>query len=142
MNSIKVKVLYALTLLLQVALIAGAFILNFFATTRMGMKRWFNYKNKFWQNTLPIEELKLAIFILLCIAVLILVILAVRKFKTLTSLTKMSIILLLLGLFVYAVFIFINNVSSMRSYYYMLPFFSLSSLIQVVKGYIFVPRKS
>lgn len=142
MNSIRVKALYAFTLLLQVALIAGAFILNFFATTRMGMKRWLNYKNKFWQNTLPIEELKLAVFVLLCVAALILVILAIKKFKSLTNLSKLSILFLLLGLFAYAVFIFTNNVSNMRSYYYMLPFFSLTLFIQVVKGYIFVLKKS
>lgn len=142
MNSIRVKVLYALTLLLQVALIAGAFILNFFATTRMGMKRWLNYKNKFWQNTLPIEELKIAVFVILCIATLILIIIAVKNIKSLSLLAKLSLLVLALGLALFAIFMFSNSVSSLRAYYYMLPFFSLSLLIQVVKGYIFILKKS
>lgn len=142
MKSIRVKVLYSFVLLLQVVLIAGAFILNFFATTRMGMKRWLNYKNKTWQNTLPIQELKIAVFVILCITTLILIIIAVKNKKSLSVLEKLSLLVLILGLIAYAIFMFSNNVSSLRAYYYMLPFFSLSLLIQVVKGYIFVLKKS
>lgn len=142
MKSIRIKVLYSFVLLLQVALIAGAFILNFFATTRMGMKRWLNYKNKTWLNTLPIEELKIAVFIILCVATLILIIISVKKIKSLSLIAKLSLLVLILGLIAYTIFMFSNNVSSLRAYYYMLPFFSLSLLIQVVKGYFFVLKKS
>lgn len=138
MKTIRVKVLYAITVLLQIALVAGAFILNYFATTRMGMKRWLNYKNKSWQAFLPLDEIQLVILVTFAIATLILIVLYIHKKNFHLNLVTISVIVTVIAIIADVVFTHANNVGDLKSYYYMLPFFSLALLIQIVKSYIFL----
>lgn len=129
------KVLYISCLVLQVAMVAGAFVIDYFAKSRMGMMRWLNYHNQAWGAALPLETLKIAVLVAIILATLLLFFLSLKKVTDLSKFAQNVLIVMLIALCAYCYFILMNDVKALKGYYLMCPLFSLAMTLQLIKAF-------
>lgn len=132
------KAAYIVTLVLQVALIAGAYVVDYFATQKMGMMRWLNFHNQQWANAMPLETLKIAVLVVILLATLLLFALSLKKITDFDRMAQNILIVTIIAACAYAYFILTNDVSATKAYYLMCPLFSIAMVLQLIKAAVAV----
>jgi len=121
--------------IIQVVLVLGAYLIQRFAETRMGMMRHVVFKNREWETQLPIDMIKLGIVVCLTALIALMIIKYFRRKETmnLSHTTRVvSTIILSLMLIGYVLFL---STSDYISYYYMGMIFILVVGLDYVKTY-------
>ncbi len=121
--------LVALSLLSAVSLI-GMCVLNYFATTRMGMIRWLNHQNRNLESVVNIDAIKVA---LLLVALILAIALIYLIFKNKQNLKPSDLLAVLLNFIILVAFLYVAlmlSTSIMKIYYFalLLTFLATSSL--------------
>lgn len=130
------KILYILTTILEVLLLIGAYMFNYFTKKKMGMSRHVISKNYVWENTYPMTNIQYAIITALIILMILVLILYIKrknnlkKIVTIMSITMVILVLLFTG------FILIYSTEKIRAFYYIGSIFGLITLIQIIKTFI------
>ena len=129
---------YILALLLEVAALAGAYIVNYFTRRKMGMARYVIYKNQGWERDYPMELIKnsvMAVLILLTVLVLIAFLKKRREVSRLCVVMNL-VMIVLTGL--YTCYTLISSTETMRAYYFISLLFAIAAAVQVIKTGIYV----
>ena len=124
---------YILALLLEVAALAGAYIVNYFTRRKMGMARYVIYKNQGWERDYPMELIKnsvMAVLILLTVLVLIAFLKERREVSRLCVVMNL-VMIVLTGL--YTCYTLISSTETMRAYYFISLLFAIAAAVQVIK---------
>lgn len=124
---------YILALLLEVAALAGAYIVNYFTRRKMGMARYVIYKNQGWERDYPMELIKnsvMAVLILLTVLVLIAFLKKRREVSRLCVVMNL-VMIVLTGL--YTCYTLISSTETMRAYYFISLLFAIAAAVQVIK---------
>lgn len=124
---------YILALLLEVAALAGAYIVNYFTRKKMGMARYVIYKNQGWERDYPMELIKnsvMAVLILLTVLVLIAFLKKRREVSRLCAVMNL-VMIVLTGL--YTCYTLISSTETMRAYYFISLLFAIAAVVQVIK---------
>lgn len=127
------KVLYIVSDILIAALLAGAYILQYYAKRKLGMNRWIVFKVSKIREALPIDTLRYVAAALVIVLVVLLVIKYGkhrREYKKMILLTV--IFMVALGIF-YLIFTIGFSQESIRAYYLMLPLIGLCNVVQMIK---------
>lgn len=122
-----------LVYIMQLLLITGAGIVQFFSTRRMGMMRYLVYKNQKWAFLFTAEMMMLykTIWIILAAAFLVLII---RKRKQIKGYYRWINMVLLLFLLVMAGwYVFMGDAEKIRGLYYLLLAFGISIIVQFIR---------
>ena len=135
MEKIK-KIFYVLTTILEILLLIGAYMVNYFTQKKMGMLRHVVHKNYVWEDKYPIQTIQyIAIISLVILMLLVLILYMKRKAKLKKIVTTMSITMVILVLF-FTGFILIYSAEEIRAFYYMSFMLGLMTLIQIIKTFI------
>lgn len=127
------KILYIISDILIAALLAGAYILQYYAKRKLGMNRWIVFKVSKIKEALPVDTLRYAAAALVIVLVVLLVIkygMHRREYKKMIF--PMVVFMVALGIF-YLIFTIGFSQESIRAYYLMLPLIGLCNLVQVIK---------
>lgn len=132
------KIICGLLDLLTLAFLAGGYVFQYYVKRKMGMMRWLNFQNMKIQENMPLDTWKyMAVAVVLLLSVLVIA----GYVKNRKCLKKADwvllgfMVLLVVGYVGYTV---IQNVESMKSYYYLMPLFSMAALMQVLRNGIAV----
>lgn len=129
------KVLYIISDLLIAALLAGAYIVQYFAKRKLGMNRWIVFKISKVKEALPIEILRyVAAAAVLALAVL-LVILYGRNRKAYRKILLPMVIVTIVLAAGYLGFTLYFSQERVRAYYLMLPLIGLANVVQLAKTF-------
>lgn len=129
------KVLYIISDLLIAALLAGAYIVQYFAKRKLGMNRWIVFKISKVKQALPIEMLRyVAAAAVLALAVLV-VILYGRHRKAYRKILLPMVIVTIVLAAGYLGFTLYFSQERLRAYYLMLPLIGLANVVQLVKTF-------
>lgn len=129
------KVLYIISDLLIAALLAGAYIVQYFAKRKLGMNRWIVFKISKVKEALPIEILRyVAAAAVLALAVL-LVILYGRNRKAYRKILLPMVIVTIVLAAGYLGFTLYFSQELIRAYYLMLPLIGLANVVQLAKTF-------
>ena len=129
------KVLYIISDLLIAALLAGAYIVQYFAKRKLGMNRWIVFKISKVKEALPIEMLRyVAAAVVLALAVL-LVILYGRNRKAYRKILLPMVIVTIVLAAGYLGFTLYFSQERVRAYYLMLPLIGLANVVQLAKTF-------
>lgn len=129
------KVLYIISDLLIAALLAGAYIVQYFAKRKLGMNRWIVFKISKVKEALPIEILRyVAAAAVLALAVL-LVILYGRNRKAYRKILLPMVIVTIVLAAGYLGFTLYFSQELIRAYYLMLPLIGLANVVQLIKTF-------
>ena len=129
------KVLYIISDLLIAALLAGAYIVQYFAKRKLGMNRWIVFKISKVKEALPIEMLRyVAAAVVLALAVM-LVILYGRNRKAYRKILLPMVIVTIVLAAGYLGFTLYFSQERVRAYYLMLPLIGLANVVQLAKTF-------
>ena len=127
------KIFYIILTMLQVLLLVGTYVVNYFTRTRMGMLRFVIYKNINWEQSYPIEQLQyLAIIIFAVLMILVLAIYLKRNSQLSKNILNMNIIMVILIL-IYSGFNLLYSTEDFRAFYFMSVMLAVVTFIQIVK---------
>lgn len=127
------KIGYIFLTLLEIALLVGAYVLNYFTKKKMGMMRFVAFKNGKWESAFPLQLWKNISLIVLVVLALLVVIAVVKKWAKLSKIVKlMSVFMIILTAFS-LYFTMCNTTEIIRAYYFMSPLIALAALLQIIK---------
>ena len=130
------KILYIIADLLIAALLAGAYVIQYFAKRKLGMNRWIVFKISKVKEALPVDMLRyLAVAAVLILAVL-LVIVYVKRRKTYQKIVFPMVIMTVLLAVFYLIFTLYFSQEIIRSYYLALPLIGLANVVQLLKTFV------
>lgn len=128
------KIICVLFDLLTLAFLAGGYVFQYYVKRKMGMLRWLNFQNMKLQEKMPLDTWKY----MAAAAVLLLsgLVIAgyVKKRACLEKTDWMMLGTMMLLIVVYVGYTVIQNVESMKSYYYLMPLFGMAALMQVLRN--------
>lgn len=129
------KVLYIISDLLIAALLAGAYIVQYFAKRKLGMNRWIVFRISKVKEALPIDMLRyVAVAAVLALAVLVLILYGRNRKAYRKILLPMVIVTIVLAAG-YLGFTLYFSQERVRAYYLMLPLIGLANVVQLAKTF-------
>ena len=126
------KVAYISATILEILCLAGAWAVQFFTRTKMGMARYVVYKNRGWESRYPMELLAKGAALVMVLLTAMLLLCFLRRRRNLTK-ALCGMVLLTSG---YAVFTWMNSTNEFRAYYFISAILGAVSLIQCIKTWI------
>ncbi|SCH87410.1 MULTISPECIES: hypothetical protein [unclassified Romboutsia] len=127
------KIFNIIATVLQILLLVGAYLVNYFTHKKMGMLRYIVYKNNLLENKYPIMKLQyITIAIFAILVVLILALYIKRKLQMSKYALSMNIFMVILFA-IYAGFTLINSTETLRAYYYIGFMLEVTVFIQIIK---------
>ena len=129
------KILYIIADLLIAALLAGAYVLQYFAKRKLGMNRWIVFKISKVRETLPIETLRYAAAAAALALAVLVVVLYVRRRKSYQKIVLPMIIVTAALAAGYLLFTIYFSQERFRAYYLMLPLIGLANAVQLGKTF-------
>jgi len=132
------KVFYAIATILQIILLVGTYVVNYFTQKRMGMMRYVIYKNGIFEKSYPIEKLQyLGIIVFIILMILVLGFYIKRKSKLNKSVLNMNIVMVVLTS-IYVGFTLLYSTEDFRAFYFMSLMLGVATLIQTIKTFLSV----
>ena len=127
------KIFYIIANILEVLLLGGAYVVNYFTRAKMGMARFVPHKNYMWEITYDMNKLKyISMIILIVLMILVLILYLKRKLKLKKCVLKMNIIMVILVV-IFCGFNFIYSTSELRAFYFISAMVGVATLIQIIK---------
>ena len=129
------KVGYLFLTLVELFLLLGGYLIQYFTKKKMGMARYVIYKNQRWERDYPIESWKtsvLLLIVLLTVAVVIFYIIRRNKLTKMTSMVNGGMVVMTVF---YTVFTAMNSIKTLRAFYFISPIFALIALVQIIKAF-------
>ncbi len=129
------KILYIISDLLIAALLAGAYIIQYFAKRKLGMNRWIVFKISKVKEALPIETLRYAAAAAVLVLAVLLIILYSRRRKSYQKILLPMVIVTAVLAAGYLLFTLYFTQERIRAYYLMLPLIGLANAVQLGKTF-------
>lgn len=127
------KILYILTLVLEIASFIGAWTIHYFAVRKMGMIRYINHKNMTWERDYPVEVLKTACAAAAVVLTVLILLAFIKRRRELTRLTAAMNAVMLALTALYAGYTLGCSKEVMVDYYFISGLFLLAAAVQIVK---------
>lgn len=137
------KVIYWISLALQVLLLIAAYGIQFFSMKKMGMMRYVVYINHNWEAQYPIAALQYIAIAFLVLLVVITYVVFIKTSKDSRAFGKMSLPLMIVQAAITLAFVFFTlsySAESFRSYYFQCLILAVIALIQDIKVLIYLKK--
>lgn len=132
------KGFYIIVSILQVLLLIGMYVVNYFTRKRMGMLRYVIYKNITWESSYPIEQIQyLVIAFLVILMISILVFYLKRKSQINKNILSRNIVMIVLVV-IYSGFNLLYSTEDFKAFYFMSPMLAVATFLQIIKVFFVV----
>ena len=126
------KVLYITISVLELALVIGTWIVNYFTNKKMGMMRYVVFKNTRWSQKYPLEQLRFLTIAVIVILAATLVLLLWKKMKQ-TGSGKILLVETVVLSASYIGFNLIYSVQKLRAFYFISGMLSMACFLEILK---------
>lgn len=136
------KLLKRITVILQILMLTGAFAVNYFTQTKMGMMRHVMFTNKKWESHFygtTIKNMSIILLSIILIAAIVLMIYRRRSYMYDLQ-TKFFIVISMIIIIGTLVFIYAFNTETLLSYYFVSILIYITSVIQVIRLHVFLHK--
>ena len=132
------KICYVVTTILECLLLIGAYMVNYFTQSKMGMLRHVIHKNYVWEEKYPIANIINTTIITFIILMLIVLILYMKRRIILKNIVTIMVITMIIFVLSFVGFMLMYSAEEIRAFYYMSFIFGIAVLIQIIKTFISV----
>lgn len=138
------KTFFAIITVIEVLLVAGCFVFNYFTVNKLGMVRWVNFHSMKWEKAYPILPIKIIVIaaLLICTALLLWIYIKRRhSTRKLAGFMAAGSVILSLASVGYILFV---SPETMRAYYFICVMLAAAAVMQLVKtaaGLIILRKK-
>ncbi len=127
------RVFYILSDLLIIALLAGAYLVQYFTKKKLGMSRWVVYQVMKAEKSLPIGVLRFVAPVVVLLLVVLLFWLYGKRKKELKKIVFFMVLFSgVLAVFYLGFTVFLSR-DTVQSYYLVLPLIGLANVVQILK---------
>ena len=127
------KIGCVLAVVIEIAALAGAYIIHYYTERKLGMIRYVNFKNMTWEREYPIEILKTSCVVVILTLTIATFILCLKKRRELTRWTKVMNVGMVIFTALYVGYSFSCSAELMADYYFISGLFLLTAVVQVIK---------
>lgn len=127
---------YVIVNILEIALLIGTYIINYFTVKKMGMLRWVVFKNMTWEKVYPVAMLKITTAVILAAATAVVFLFFLKRRKQLKKIAAGMNILMLVLTSVYLGYTIGYSTELMKAYYLISLMLVLAALLQIVKSFV------
>lgn len=120
-------------MVIEIAALAGAYIIHYYTVRKLGMIRYVNFKNMTWEREYPIEILKTSCVVAILTLTIVTFILCLKKRRELTRWTKVMNVGMVIFTALYVGYSFSCSAELMADYYFISGLFLLTAVVQVIK---------
>ena len=124
---------FILAVVIEIAELAGAYIIHYYTVRKLGMIRYVNFKNMTWEREYPIEILKTSCVVVILTLTIATFILCLKKRRELTRWTKVMNVGMVIFTALYVGYSFSCSAELMADYYFISGLFLLTAVVQVIK---------
>ena len=120
---------------LEIALLIGAYVVNYFTPRKMGMFRFVGYKNVMWEQQYNIESLKnisFTVLIIMAVAVIVFTVVKLKSSKNYIIIRNIVVTVVLTLSF--AFFVITNSTETYKAYYFISILTGFAVLFQILKN--------
>ncbi len=135
------RLLYIILDILTVALLVGAYVIQYFTKRKLGMLRWMNYQNMQFQKNASYSILKY-ITVLVALVLIILIIFGYKKRKEMMG--KLNLVMMIIMSILEVVYLYVTvllSTEKITSYYLVMPLIGAAVLMQIIRNGIAVGTK-
>ena len=132
------KIGYILALVLEIAALAGAYIIHYFTRRKLGMVRYLNFKNMTWERDCPMGPLKTGCVAVVAVLTVLVLLFFLKKRKETSRLVYAMNICMIVLTALYAGYTLGSSTETMTDYYFISILFLLAAAVQVIKTAIAV----
>lgn len=126
------KIWYIPACILELASLAGAYMIHYFAKRKLGMVRYLNFKNMNWEKAYPVDLIQKISVVIVCAAVLLLLYALFKKRKQAAKpAAAMSLVMIVLTV-LYIVYTLAFSTQVMADYYFLCILFGLAAVLQII----------
>jgi hypothetical protein len=125
-----------MTTILEVLMLIGAYMVNYFTRNKMGMLRHVIHKNYIWEEKYPITNIQYAAILALIMLMLLVLILYIKRKPKLKKIVTIMSITMVIFVFSFIGFTLIYSAEEIRAFYYISLILGLVTLIQIIKTFI------
>ena len=130
------KICYVVTTILECLLLIGAYMVNYFTQSKMGMLRHVIHKNYVWEEKYPIANIINTTTIAFIILMLIVLIIYMKRRIILKNIVTIMVITMIIFVLSFVGFMLMYSAEEIRAFYYMSFMLGLMTLIQIIKTFI------
>lgn len=130
------KIFYTIITILQVCMLIGAYMVNYFTHKKMGMLRHIVHKNYVWENTYPIETIKYTVIISLIVLMIGVLILYLKRKTNLNKIVTVMAVVMIICVLSFTGFTLTYSAEEMRAFYYVSTILGIMTLVQIIKTFI------
>lgn len=134
----KNKIFYIVSTIIEIVLLIGAYMVNYFTTRRMGMLRHVIHKNYVWEEIYPITNIKYIVIILLFILMLLVLLIYYKRKDNLQKIVTTINITMVIVIFSFIGFLLIFSPEQIKAFYYISFILGVLTLVQVIKSFVAV----
>lgn len=132
------KVFYIVVSILQVLLLAGTYVVNYFTRKKMGMLRFVIYKNNNWENSYPIAQIQSLIIILFIVLMILTLVLYLKRKSQLNKNVLRANIVMVVLVSIYSGFNLLYSTEDFRAFYFMSAMLAVATFLQIAKTFFTV----
>lgn len=132
------KVFYIVVSILQVLLLAGTYVVNYFTRKKMGMLRFVIYKNNKWENSYPIAQIQSLIIILFIVLMILTLVLYLKRKSQLNKNVLRANIVMIVLVSIYSGFNLLYSTEDFRAFYFMSVMLAVATFLQIAKTFFTV----
>ncbi|HSQ87473.1 hypothetical protein [Romboutsia sp.] len=130
------KILYIMTTILEVLMLIGAYMINYFTHKKMGMLRHVIHKNYIWEEKYPITNIQYAAILALILLMLVVLMLYIKRKPKLKKIVTIMNITMVIFVISFIGFTLIYSTEEIRAFYYISLILGLVTLTQIIKTFI------
>lgn len=128
------KSLYISVSVPELALLIGAWLVNWFSEKKMGMMRYVVFKNTRWSQKYPLEQLRFLTIAVIVVLTVVILLLLRKKMKPAGSAEKMLMTETAVLSVVYVGFNLLWSVQKLRTFYFLSGMLALTCFLQISKA--------
>ncbi len=127
------RIFYVLACILEIALIVGAYVFNYFTVRKMGMLRYVIFQNTKLEQNYPVFWIRLIVIAVLAIVAVLNIALFMKQKKKMTRLVSLMILVMVILVSVTVLFSALSSVDVRKAYYFIFAMFAAATLVQEIK---------
>lgn len=124
--------------IIEVLLLIGTYVVNYFTRKRMGMARYVIYMNQKWEENYPIDKIQIAAVLAFLLLTALLLGAYFKRRKSGKINFEISIFLVLILTVVFIVFTILKSAETLRSYYFISILLGIALILQIIIGFVSV----
>ena len=134
------KILYVIVTLMEIGLLVGTYILNYYTVKKLGINRTVNFMSAQWEKNYPIPQIKMIVILLLAAFSVLIICIYLKQKASLNKMVGIMVIVMCILSTLSIGYALIFSRGRMRAYYIICLMLAGAAALQLIKTAVGIKR--